>query len=94
MCFILIYPEESFKGNTAERSLHSYKWTEKSESSETVSDAEGIMSERQKRWETIQLLLRRGADRSASWAPPHLLFFAVKGADAEAVELLLKRGAS
>ncbi|XP_074780013.1 ankyrin repeat and MYND domain-containing protein 1-like isoform X3 [Athene noctua] len=93
MCFILFYPEESFKGNIAERSLNSYKWNEQSESSETVSVAEGIISERHKRWETIQLLLRRGADPNASGVPPHLLFFAVKAADAEAVKLLLERGA-
>ncbi|XP_010184264.1 PREDICTED: ankyrin repeat and MYND domain-containing protein 1, partial [Mesitornis unicolor] len=93
MCFILFYPEESFKDKIAGRSLHSYKWNEQSESSETVNVAEGTVSERQKRWETIQLLLRRGADPNASWVLPHLLFFAVKAADAEAVKLLLQRGA-
>uniref|UniRef100_A0A8C3BRQ6 Ankyrin repeat and MYND domain containing 1 n=1 Tax=Cairina moschata TaxID=8855 RepID=A0A8C3BRQ6_CAIMO len=101
MCFILYYPEESFKGNIAERNLHSYKVSAvgspvSSNFKHSVILYSGIFhvnSRQQKRWETIQLLLRRGADPNVAWVPPHILFFAVKAADAEAVKLLIERGA-
>ncbi|XP_025905411.1 ankyrin repeat and MYND domain-containing protein 1 [Nothoprocta perdicaria] len=97
MCFILYYPAESFKGNIAERNLQRYE-NEQSEPAETTNSgcldmSEGIILEQHKRWATIQLLLRRGADPNACRIPAPLLFFAVKAADAEAVKLLLERGA-
>ncbi|KAJ8310235.1 hypothetical protein KUTeg_012100 [Tegillarca granosa] len=60
----------------------------------TVRHLAVIKNEKERMKQTLDLLLKRGADPNASNVPMPVLFFAIKSADVEVVKKLLLKGAS